>query len=131
VWCFRAKKKIAASRIIVTPEEQTRTSVIEFDLAGCFGCDGDVPAAGAEGSRAGTEADCGEGNCGSCGEVSTWSGRVLGGTVVGGIAAAGTSPPGMFPDGTELGVTSADGIRVAGIWLVSAGAGFGGLERGT
>ena len=50
------KKKVAATRIIAAAE--TRISVVEFDLAGCFGRDdGDVTlAAGADGSAPGAVA---------------------------------------------------------------------------
>ena len=116
------KKKVAATRIIAAAE--TRISVVEFDLVGCFGSnDRDVTsAAGAEGSPAGTVAACGWGSCGSGRVVGTMSG----GTVLGGILLGGTIAVGTFAGKTGLG-----GTGLGRIGLLSARAAYGALGRGT
>jgi hypothetical protein len=120
--CFRAKKKVAATRIIAAAE--MKMSVVAVARVGCFAWDdGDVTSGvGALGSAAGTAAACGGGGCGSGEVVGTLSGGrmpggillgaatlgatlfgVLGGTVLGGTLPGGTIAVGMFPVGIGLG----------------------------
>jgi hypothetical protein len=129
---LRAEKKIAATRIIVETETETRISVVEINLVGCFGWDdGDVTlAAVAEGSAAGT-AGAGAagariaGTVATCGGGTGRSGGLLrtlrGGTMTGGTLLAGTAAVGTFAGGAGL----------VGTGLVSARDGLGGLGRGT
>jgi hypothetical protein len=91
--CFRANKKIAATRI--TAAAEATISVVDFDLAGCSGSDDDdrdvTFAAGAEGSAAGTATVCGIDTVCSVGVVSTLT--------------AGTMTFGTTLDGATLGAT--------------------------
>ena len=124
------KKNVAAATKIIAAEEKTRIRVVELDLVGRFGRDdrdgrddGDVTlAAGAEGSTAGTLAACGGGSCASGGAAGTLpDGTVLGRTVAGVTGAVGTLSGGSGPGGACS----------VGIWLLSAGDGFGMLRGGT
>src|SRR5271169_6657226 len=131
----------------------TKISVVEFDLVGCFGDDGNVTlAAGPEGSAAATVAACDGGICSFSGVVrikctgamlgGALRGRTsLGGTLLDGALAVGTVAVGTFwggtgPGGTGLGGTGLGGTGLGtawlgGIWPLSARAGFGALRGGT
>jgi hypothetical protein len=125
--CFPAKKKIAATRIIAAAE--TRISVLEFDLVGCFGLgdwDGTL-AAGAEGSAAVGSG----GSCVSGGLVRTLpGGTVLDGTLLDGALLGETLLAGTFAVGSGLGGTVLCEIGLGGIGGGKTGLGRAGLGGG-
>jgi|SRR5271167_1117458 len=139
---------------MIAAAAETRISVVEFDLVGCFAWDdGDVAlAAGGEGSAAEAVAAWGGGSCACGGVVSTKRGGAmlggtflgrtsLGGTVLGGTVAVrvfwsgiglvGTAAVGTFWGGTGIGGTGLGVVSLDGIWRVASREISGALGRGT